>query len=83
MDIMLDSGSSVSLLREEAIKGMRGVMKRRYVQDTRLVTAAGEELPILDQVTVRVKLSNVDQAHHFLVVGNLITSSILGIDFLQ
>ena len=50
MDIMLDSGSSVSLLREEAIKGMRGVTKRRYVQDTRLVTAAGEELPILDQL---------------------------------
>ena len=58
-------------------------MKRRYVQDTRLVTAAGVELPILDQVTVRVKLSNVDQAHHFLVVGKLITSAILGIDFLQ
>ena len=58
-------------------------MKRRYVQNTRLVTAAGVELPILDQVTVRVKLSNVDQAHHFLVVGKLITSAILGIDFLQ
>ena len=83
MDIMLDSGSSVSLLREEAIKAMRGVTKRRYVQDTRLVTAAGEELPILDQVTVCVKLSKVDQAHHFLVVGKLITSVILGIDFLQ
>ena len=27
VDIMLDSGSSVSLLKEEVIKGMRGVVK--------------------------------------------------------
>ena len=83
VDIMLDSGSSVSLLKEEVIKGMRGVVKRKYAQNTRLVTAAGEELPILDQVTVHVKLNSVDHVHDFLVVEKLITSAILGIDFLQ
>ena len=47
------------------------------------MTAAGEELPILDQVTVCVKLNNVDHVHDFLVVAKLKTSAILGINFLQ
>eukprot|EP00731_Ephydatia_muelleri_P033094 Em0025g50a len=46
-------------------------------------TAAGEELPILDQVSVHIKLNNLDHVHNFLVVEKLITSAILGIDFLQ
>ena len=73
VDTMLDSGSSVSLLKEEVIKGMRGVVKRKYAQNTRLATAAGEELPILDHVTVHVKLNSVDHVHDFLVVQKLIT----------
>ena len=80
---MLNSGSSVSPLKEEVIKGMRGVVKRKCVQNTRLVTAARGELPILDQATVHIKLNNMDHVHNFLVVEKLITSAILGIDFLQ
>ena len=53
LDIMLDSGSSVSLIREEALIGMDKVVKVKPPRNVRVVTAAGEDLPILDHVTAR------------------------------
>ena len=43
LDVMLDpeSGSSVSLIREEALAGMNTVVKDKPSQNVRVVTAAG------------------------------------------
>ena len=71
LDIMLDSGASVSLIREEALTGMNMVVEDKPSQNVRVVTAAGEDLPILYHVTARVKLNMVDRVHDFLVVENL------------
>ena len=83
LDIMLDSGASVSLIREEALTGMNMVVKDKPSQNVRVVTAAGEDLPILYHVTARVKLNMVDRVHDFLVVENLVAAAILGVDFLR
>ena len=48
--------------------------------DIHLVSAAGAHLPIVDQVSVTVKLGELN---NFLVVASLITPVILGTDFLQ
>ena len=48
--------------------------------DIHLVSAAGAHLPIVDQVSVTVKLGELN---NFLVVACLITPAILGTDFLQ
>ena len=64
--------SSLSKIREEAL-----------TQNVRVVTAAGEDLPILYHVTARVKLNMVDRVHDFLVVENLVAAAILGVDFLR
>ena len=58
------------------------MVKRKYVQNTLPVMAAGEELPIVDHVTVHITLNCVDHVHDFPVVAKLITAAILGIDFL-
>ncbi|KAL5509968.1 hypothetical protein EMCRGX_G005423 [Ephydatia muelleri] len=83
LDIMLDSGASVSLIREEALTGMNMVVKDKPSQNVRVVTAAGEDLPILYHVTARVKLNMVDRVHDFQVVENLVAAAILGVDFLR
>ena len=51
--------------------------------DIHLVSAAGSHLPIVDQVSVTVKLGELKKQHNFLVVTCLITPAILGMDFLQ
>ena len=77
----------MSLIREEALTGMNTVVKDKPSQNVhvhvRVVTAAGEDLPILYHVTARVKLNMVDRVHDFLVVENLVAAAILGIDFLR
>ena len=80
MDIMLDSESSVSLIRKEALIRMHKVVKVQPPQNVRVVTAASP--CILDHVTVRVKLNRVDRVRDFQVVENVVAAAILGIDVL-
>ncbi|KAL5516749.1 hypothetical protein EMCRGX_G002156 [Ephydatia muelleri] len=82
-EIMLDSGSSVSLLRQEIVLGLKGITRRRPPQKLKLVTASGESLPIVDYVEATVVLGNTEMKHYFFVVKDLITPVILGVDFLQ
>ncbi|KAL5515095.1 hypothetical protein EMCRGX_G000217 [Ephydatia muelleri] len=82
-EIMLDSGSSVSLLRQEIVLGLKGITRRRPPQKLKLVTASGESLPIVDYVEATVVLGNTEMKHYFVVVKDLITPVILGVDFLQ
>ena len=73
----------MSLICEEALTGMNTVVKDKPSQNVRVVTAAGEDLPILYHVMAWVKLNMVDRVHDFLVVKNLVAAAILGVHFLQ
>ena len=52
-------------------------------RELRLVTAAGEAIPVVGYVSVPVRLGQVNVVHPFVVVKSLIAGVILGIDFLQ
>ena len=82
-EVLLDSGSAVSLLRQDILKQATGIERTEPKLDLHLVTAAGENLPIVDQVSISVKLGDLERRHNFLVVTSLITPAILGTDFLQ
>ncbi|KAL5494155.1 hypothetical protein EMCRGX_G015433 [Ephydatia muelleri] len=82
-EIMLDSGSSVSLLRQELAQKATGVVRTQPRQEIRLVTAAGDSLPILGYVKATMRLGTPEKLHDFVVVKDLITAVILGTDFLQ
>ena len=83
IDMMMDSCSSVSLVREGLLSCAQGVTKVRPIPQLRLVTASGDELAVQDFVAARVKLDHMEWKHDFLVVDRLIVPVILGVDFLQ
>ena len=47
------------------------------------MTASGEELPILDHVRAPIHLGELKLMHNFVVVNNLVSPVILGVDILQ
>ena len=47
VDIMLDSGSSVSLVRCDLLSNMKNVIEAPQAKSIHLVTASGDQLPIL------------------------------------
>ena len=78
--LMIDSGSSISLVRRCLTSGHK---LSRAPPGLQLVSAAGEPISILGQVTMSIQLGNVKADHPFIVVQSLITPVILGIDFMQ
>ena len=81
-EMMLDSGSAVSLVRQDIVKSCNIVSQLPSPQ-IKLVTASGDNLPINDYVRVPIEVQGNKLSHDFLVVNKLITPVILGIDFLQ
>jgi len=81
--IEVDSGSSVSLIRCDIFSTMNNVREVPQLRLVRLVTASGDQLSILRHIRTSVKLSEFNMLHNFVVVENLVTPVILGIDFLQ
>ena len=83
-EIMLDSGSSVSLLSQETAIQLTGV-KQQPLPQMQLQTASGKSLPIKDYVIVDVQLDMMSTSicHNFLIVISLIAPVILGTDFFQ
>ena len=82
VDMMVDSGSSISLIEESVAKA--------YVTKTeappkglQLVSAEGKEIPVVGCTTLPVCLADLIVNHKFVVVQSLISPIILGIDFLQ
>ena len=83
---MLDSGSSVSLVKEELIRGAKnGLVQRSNGKSVHLFTASGEELPVLGFVKAAVCIPGITSSvtHDFLVVKDLVSPCILGVDFLH
>eukprot|EP00731_Ephydatia_muelleri_P030634 Em0022g148a len=84
--VMLDSGSSVSLVKEELIRGAKnGLVQRSNGKSVHLVTASGEELSVLGFVKAAVCIPGITSSvtHDFLVVKDLVSPCILGADFLH
>ena len=82
VEMMLDSGSSVSLVQQDVLQGVDGIVEIPP-QEMRLVTAAGDHIPVLKHLSIPVHLDKFTGLQPFLVVPNLITPVILGLDFLQ
>ena len=82
VDIMLDSGSSVSLIQEGVATDFLGEKTPSPVGLT-LVSAAGEDIPVLGCITVPLGIGSLQVSHSLIIVQSLIAPVILGLDFLQ
>lgn len=82
--LMLDSGSSVSLVKKDFVDS-KPVKFTRLITNTHinLVTASGDHLPIVDQVEAIVTIGSHTGSHTFLIVHDLIAPVILGLDFFR
>ena len=80
---MLDSGSSVSLIQVDTLEGAADVVEVAAARQIQLITASGDQLPILKHVKAPVQLGELCVTHEFVVVNTLVAPVILGIDFLQ
>ena len=83
VELMLDSGSAVSFLKQEIAANTPGIVAGQREPGLRLISAAGVDIPILDHVKAVVTVGNLVKSHSFFVVKDLITPVILGADFLQ
>ena len=77
---MMDSGSSISLMMESFAKNYRN---QAAPKGLKLVSAAGEPIPVIGEVVAPVSVGTLHVDHNFVVVHSLITPVILGIDFLH
>ena len=83
VDMMLDSGSSVSLVQHNVRVQAQDIVRVKARKPVQLVMASGKQLPILEHIRVPIKLSELELLHEFLVVENLVAPVILGVDFLH
>lgn len=83
-EIMLDSGSSLSLVRQVMISRMSNVATiEPHAPQPSLITASGDPLPIISYIRAPVLIGQLRAMHEFIVVDSLVTLVILGTDFLQ
>ena len=82
-EMMVDSGSSVSIVRKEVLDQSQGITKIRPAPQLQLITASGEPLQVLDHIMAPVRIGQQSVSHEFVVVSNLVTPAILGVDFIQ
>lgn len=82
VDMMLDSGSSISLIHESAVPDLSGVSQ--FVSgEPQIVSAAGEPIPVMGHVCLPVNIEQLQVDHSLVVVHLLIAPVILGVDFLK
>ena len=79
-EIMMDSGSSISLVIESLVKDLRHDQNNALPQNIQLVSAA---TPVIGNITASIQVGNLTVYHPLVVVQSLIISVILGMDFLQ
>ena len=83
VETMLDSGSTISLLRQDIVASVASNTQSLPHPQHKLVTASGQPLTIVDCVKLTVCLNHLQVSHRFVVVQELVTPAILGVDFLQ
>ena len=83
--MMLDSGSSVSLVKHELLGKIQDTVQipSELKKQLQLVTASGEPLPICGHIQAPVSLGELHLSHDVLVVKSLVAPVILGTDFLK
>lgn len=81
--MMLDVGSSISLIQKDVLSHVREVMRVRPIPEMQLMTASGEQLPVQDFVCTQVQIDQLKVKDNFVVVNRLVTSVMLRVDFLQ
>ena len=81
VDVMMDSGSSISLVMESFAKNY--YQHQAPPMGLKLVSAAGEPIPIIGQVVAPIRVGNLLVDHSFIVVHSLITPVILGLRLLH
>ena len=81
VDMMLDSGSSVSLVRKDIVDKSQRV-RQITPREFHLVSAASERIPVVGHVSVPVQVCALGVEHPFVVVDTLIAPVIL-VDFIQ
>eukprot|EP00731_Ephydatia_muelleri_P006686 Em0003g934a len=85
VQILLENGVNINQKNKRSSKTplLSREGARRPPQKLKLVTASGGSLPIVDYVEATVVLGNTEMKHYFVVVKDLITPVILGVDFIQ
>eukprot|EP00731_Ephydatia_muelleri_P008911 Em0004g1249a len=84
-DMLLDTGSAVTILRAEVWNELKGVdsgTRELQVVSKSVVTADGSSLEMLGQVTLSVEIGGLVGLHPILVAKSLTQECILGADFL-
>ena len=81
VEMMLDSRLSLSLVQFDVLQGAQNVIQVTAARPIHLVTASGDQLPILQHVKASVQLGELHVLHEFVVT--LVALVILEIDFLQ
>ena len=71
VEVMLDSGSSVSLVQLDVLQGACNVIQVTTARSVQLVTASGDKLPILQHVKASIQLGKLNVIHKFVVVKPL------------
>ena len=79
VDVMMNSESSISLIMESFAKNYN----HQPPADLKLISAAGEPIPVIGQVVAPIHVGNLLVDHNFIIVHSLITHVILGLDFLH
>ena len=83
MEMMLDSGSAVSLVRKDMMSSQMNNVTQIPLPAVKLVTAAGDDLLMIHHIQTTVQIQHHTVNHTFVVVNTLITLAILRMDFLQ
>ena len=78
---MLDSVSSISLIKESLINGY--CVNQDHHEGLNLVSAAGEPISVIGKIMAPIQVGNIHANYNFIVVHSLITPVILGMGFLQ
>jgi hypothetical protein len=70
-EVMSDSGSSVSLVRQEVLSQAHKMPPVAGMKPIPLVTASGDLLKILDRFRAPVRIGDLELVHDFVVVEKL------------
>ncbi|MCY3928892.1 MAG: retropepsin-like aspartic protease, partial [Acidobacteria bacterium] len=79
----MDSGSSISFVIESLVSDLPHDPSNSLPQGVQLVSAAGDPIPVIGNVTASIRVGNLTVYHPLVVVQSLIVPVILGMDFLQ
>ena len=82
VEMMLDSGSSISLIQENTAAPF--TMEHKITPSgLQLTSASGDNIPIVGCMTLPIYIGELQTTHPLVVVKSLIAPVILGLDFLQ